>query len=116
MVEYNSNAKDKKKAEAIKGHYTNAKNSKMEQLRELDKKVRRPGMIVATVICIIGVLTMGAGMASVMAYNNMGVGLILSIFGLVVALISIPVYKTMTSGRKKQYEDQIIRLSNEITK
>lgn len=116
MSNYTVSAKEQKKAESIRGHYTSLSNSKFEQLRALDTKVRRPGMIIGIALCVIGLLIMGAGMATIMTFDRMNVGLILSIPGLIIALSSYPIYKLITKQRKNKYLDQIMQLSNEITR
>lgn len=115
MSSYNTTAKEQEKAAAIRGHYLNKENSKWEQLRTLNNKVRKPAIIVSTIIAMIGVLVMGAGMAEIMVYGNMSTGLALSIPGLIVALISILVYKIILNKRKEKYSNQILQLSSEIT-
>lgn len=41
-------------------------------------------------------------------------GLALSIPGMAVALMAYPVYTMVTDKRKKEYADEIIRLSDEV--
>lgn len=57
---------------------------------------------------------MGAGMALVMVWGNMTMGLSLSIPGMIVALLAIPAYTLITASRKKKYSSEIMRLSDSL--
>lgn len=115
MSNYNANERDQKKAENIRRQYIPHEENKMEQLQKLDAKVKAPGKVVSYIIGVVGALVMGAGMALVMVWSNMRLGLTLSIPGLIVALAAYPVYAQITNSRKKKYADEIMRLSGDIS-
>lgn len=46
--------------------------------------------------------------------GNMTMGLALSIPGLIVALLAIPIYALITASRKKKYAFEIMRLSDSL--
>ena len=114
MSEYKTNAQDQRRAENIRRQYISRNENKMEQLQKLDDKVKLPGKILASVLGVIGSLVMGAGMSLIMVWSNMTLGLVLSIPGMLVALIAYPIYMLITNNRKKKYADEIMRLSDEI--
>ena len=114
MSNYNANEQDKNRAENIRCQYVSRKENKMEQLQKLDNKVKLPGRTVAGILGVIGVLVMGAGMSLVMVWGNMATGLILSIPGLFVALLTYPLYRLITNSRKKKYADEIMRLTDDL--
>lgn len=114
MKEFNPTLENAKKAEEIRKKYIEKGHSKIEQLKMLDQKVRLPGMIIASVMGALGTLVMGAGMATVMVWNNLTYGLILGIPGMIVALLAYPVYCAITGSRRKKYAKQILMLSDEI--
>lgn len=106
--------KDTRQAEKIRRQYLEKEANKIELLKKLDDKVKAPGKIVASILGIIGALVMGGGMAMVMEWGNMTVGLALGIPGMIVALLAYPIYALITNRRKKKYAAEIMRLSNEV--
>lgn len=116
MSEYNTTNQEKSKANSIRNQYLSREVNKMEKLKELDSKVKRPGKITAGILGIGGALLLGAGMSNIMVWNAMQPGLVMGIPGLIIALLSYPAYTLITNGRKKKYADQIMKLSDELIK
>ncbi|MGN1100151.1 MAG: hypothetical protein ACI4S9_07365 [Christensenellales bacterium] len=90
------------------------KTTKIEELRELDRKVSKPATVASCIIGAVGALIMGAGMAGIMSWNNFALGLGMGIPGLVICLLTYPIYKTILKKQKAKYSERIISLSNEI--
>ena len=114
MGQYRANEQDRKNAEHIRRQYVSREDNKIEQLRRLDNKVKLPGKVTAGILGTIGSLVMGAGMALVMVWENMNMGLALSIPGMIVALLAFPAYALITGSRKKKYAEDIMRLSDDV--
>lgn len=114
MNNYTPNAQDQKKAENIRRSYISREESKIEQLKALDGKVKAPGRITGIVLGVVGALVMGAGMSFVTVWDNMVTGLALGIPGLVVAAAAYPIYSAITNRRRQKYADKIIALSDEV--
>lgn len=114
MNGFNPAKKDSVKAEIIRRQYMEHKATKLDELQALDDKVKTPGIVSSLILGVLGSLVMGAGMANVMVWNNMTVGLALGIPGLIITLLAYPVYKGITGSRKKKYARQIMLLSDEI--
>lgn len=114
MKEYNPTLETARKAEEIRRKYIEKGHTKIGQLQELDRKVRLPGTIVSSVTGVTGALVMGAGMANIMAWENMEHGLVLGIPGMIVTLLAYPIYRGITGSRRKKYAKQILLLSDEI--
>lgn len=112
MSNFQVSAQDQKKAENIRRQYISREDNKIEQLQKLDNKVKAPGKVVASILGVVGALVMGSGMALVMVWENMTIGLALSIPGLIVALLAFPVYALITNSRKKKFASEIMRLSD----
>lgn len=115
MSHYKMSEQEQKRAEKICRQYISPEENKMKQLEKLNHKVKLPGKIAGGILGVTGSLVMGTGMAKIMVYNEIKKGLIYSIPGMAVALLSYPVYRLITEKRKGQYADQIIELSNELT-
>lgn len=112
MSDFNATAQDQKKAEDIRRQYIPREDNKIEQLQRLDSKVKTPGKVVASILGAVGALVMGSGMALVMVWENMTMGLALSIPGMIVALLAFPAYAVITNSRKKKYASEIMRISD----
>lgn len=114
MNRYIATEQDQKKAENIRRQYISREDNKIEQLQKLDKKVKAPGKMIASILGVIGALVLGAGMSLIMVWRNMHIGLLVSIPGLVVALLAYPVYSVITNSRKKKYAAQIMCLTDDV--
>ncbi|MBE5786678.1 MAG: dihydropteridine reductase [Clostridiales bacterium] len=106
----------------IRDQYTEKENTPLDQLRALDAKVRRPALLFAWIIGILGALIMGSGMSLVMTEigavvgmeNPMAPGIVLGIIGLVMACVNFPLYKKILRHRKQQYKAQIMQMSTRM--
>lgn len=121
MNDYYVTEQDQRQVEKIRRQYISHEENKFEQLRRLDRQVKRPGKMVAGGLGVIGSLFMGAGMAKIMVDdgskdgNALAKGLAMSIPGMILALLSYPVYKSITEKRKEQYAGDVLYLSGELT-
>ncbi len=108
----------------IRTQYTEKEHSDLDELKNLDKKVKRPADVFAYVFGSIGAIIMGCGMSLVMTDigNVIGIneamipGIVIGIIGMFIVIINYPVYKGILSSRRKKYADRIIALSNKIMK
>ena len=109
-------------AQRIRAQYMGKTPSELDELRELDAKVKRPANIFAYVFGSIGAIVMGAGMSLVMTElgailgiaNTMPIGIAVGIVGMLIAAINYPIYRGILNSRKKKYADQILKLSEQI--
>jgi len=106
----------------IRTQYTEKENTKLDELKALDAKVKRPANIFAYIFGSVSAVIMGSGMSLVMTDigstigidNAMVPGIIIGIIGMLMALVNYPIYKKMLASRKEKYADQIIELSDKI--
>ncbi len=104
-------------AQKIRTQYVEKQTGKVEALKALDTKVKRPAKIFGYTFGSISALVMGTGMSFVMTEvlkNGMVPGIILGVIGMGMALLTYPVYKKILSARKKKYASQILQLSKEV--
>lgn len=109
-------------AEKIRTKYEIKGTTKLDELKELDKKVSRGANIFAYTFGAIAAIIMGSGMSFIMTDigsvigigDTMITGIIVGCVGLIMGLINYPIYKGILNSRKKKYSADIIRLSNEI--
>ena len=109
-------------AQKIRTQYMEKKTTELDSLRALDAKVKRPATVFAYVFGILAAIIMGAGMSLVMTdmgsalgiADTMTVGLLIGSAGLILALLTYPLYKGILNSRKKKYTDEILKLSEKI--
>ena len=108
----------------IRTQYTEKEHTGLDELKELDKKVKRPANVFAYIFGSISAIIMGAGMSLVMTdiaetvgiQNPMLYGIVIGIIGMFMAIINYPIYKGILGRRRKKYADKIIELSDKIMK
>ena len=111
---YTYSAKQQEEVKNIRERYTPAKENKMEQLRKLDQSVKQSGVIPSLTVGIIGSLIMGFGMACVMEFDIIILGLIFGLIGMIGMIIAYPFYKSTTEKKRKELMPKIIELSDEL--
>lgn len=109
----------------IRTQYTEKEHTGLDDLRELDKKVKRPANVFSYIFGCIGAIVMGAGMSFVMTdiaeqiglgIDPMLPGILVGIVGMFMAIINYPIYKGILGARRKKYANKIIALSDKIMK
>lgn len=108
----------------IRTQYTEKEHTGLDELKELDTKVKRPANVFAYIFGSISAIIMGAGMSLVMTdiaetvgiQNPMLYGIVIGIIGMFLAIINYPIYKGILGSRRKKYADKIIALSDKIMK
>ena len=106
----------------IRTQYTERENTQLDALKALDKKVKKPANVFAVLFGSISAVVMGSGMSLVMTdigsiigiESPMFPGIIIGVVGLVMALLTYPMYKKILNSRKKKYASEIIKLSDSI--
>lgn len=106
----------------IRTQYTEKEITELDTLKELDRKVKKPANVFAGVWGTLSAIIMGSGMSLIMTDiaatlgipNSMVTGIIVGVVGLVMALLTYPMYKGILSSRRQKYADKIIELSDKI--
>lgn len=91
----------------IRSQYTEKESTKLDELKALDKKVKKPANVFAYVFGSISAVIMGAGMSLVMTElgetlgmgDAMVLGVIVGVIGLILVLINYPMYKKFLEKR-----------------
>lgn len=108
----------------IRTQYTEKRYTKLDELKALDKKVKRPAEVFAYVFGTVSALIMGSGMSLVMTdiseivgiSNPMASGIVIGVIGMLTAIINYPLYKGILNSRRRKYAGEIIALSDKIMK
>ena len=106
----------------IRTQYTEKEHTDLDELKELDKNVKRPANVFAYIFGSISAIIMGSGMSLVMTdiaetvgiRNPMLYGIIIGVAGLIMAIANFPIYKGILDSRRKKYADKIIALSDKL--
>ena len=96
--------------------YSPKKANKLEDLKRLDKKAKRPALIFSLVFGILGSLVLGFGMSIALEVLSFSLvlGIVLGSIGLLICLINYFLYKGILKLGKKKYGEKIISLSQEL--
>ena len=108
----------------IRTQYTEKEHTQLDELKELDAKVKRPANVFAYIFGAISAIIMGCGMSLVMTDigAQLGMteatvpGIVIGVAGLVLAILNYPIHKSILASRKKKYADKIIALSDKLMK
>lgn len=106
----------------IRTQYTEKEHTRLDELKELDTKVKRPANVFAYVFGSISAIIMGSGMSLVMTdigssigiEDAMAPGIVIGVVGMLMAIVNYPIYQKMLASRRKKYADKIMELSDKI--
>ena len=109
-------------AQKIRAQYMEKQASELDELRELDTKVKRPANVFAYIFGSISAIVMGAGMSLVMTdigttlgiEHSLVIGIVVGVIGMILAIINYPIHKGILNSRKKKFGAEIIKLSEKI--
>ena len=109
-------------AQKIRTQYMEKEFTELDELRELDAKVKRPANVFAYIFGSISAVVMGTGMSLVMTDIGATIGITSALvpgiaigaLGLGMALLTYPMYKGILNSRKKKYGAEILKLSDKI--
>jgi uncharacterized membrane protein (DUF485 family) len=105
-----------KRVEKIRNQYTEREKTKFDELKALDRKVKRPASIFAYVFGVIGALVLGTGMSLAMKIigDLMALGIVIGLVGIAMVSLAYPIYKSILQSRKNKYSSKILELTNEL--
>ena len=113
-------------AQKIRTQYMEKESTELDELRALDKKIKRPVNIFSYTIGSLGAIIMGSGMSLAMTdlgvymsltyVVSMTIGVVTGIFGCALVALSYPAYNMIVKKRREQLAPEILRLADELTK
>lgn len=117
---YSYSAAENEEVKKIREKYvfSDKKNSKIEQLRKLDKSVHDVATAASIAVGIIGALIFGFGMSCVLVWAEslFVLGLICGVAGILLIAFAYPIYNAVSEKRKKKIAPRIISLADELMK
>lgn len=106
----------------IRAQYTEREYTQLDELRELDSKVKRPVKVLAYILGSLAALVMGAGMSLVMTDIGATVGVnepmlpgvVIGVVGMLLAVVNYPLHQKLLRRRRRKYAGQIVVLSDRV--
>lgn len=107
----------------IRDSYIPHERTKLDELKDLDGKVKTPPTVVAYILGSLAALILGVGMCLTMQMIGtalmgptvlMVVGVIVGCVGIALCVANYFIYKAMLKSRKNKYGKRIIAISNEL--
>ena len=103
--------------EKIRTRYEEKKTSKLDELKDFDRRTRRPAEILAYIVGSIGALVLGSGMCLCMpevieGYMPIGIGV--GLVGILMVSVNYFIFRSHLNARRRKASAEIFRLSNEI--
>ena len=109
--------------EKIRTQYTEKEHTDLDELKSLDRKVKRPVEVFAYVFGSVGAVIMGCGMSLVMTDIGaalgslaMVIGILVGIVGMVLVALAYPLYNRVLKKQREKIAPEILRLSDELLK
>lgn len=115
---YTYSAEQQEEVKRIRQKYAPEEESKLEQLRRLDRSVTQKGTVVSLIVGIIGTLVMGVGMCCTMVWTDtlFVQGIIIGIVGILLLTLAYPLYSRITKKQREKLAPEILRLTDELIK
>jgi len=114
---YTYSAGVKKEVLEIRSRYLPKEESKIDELRRLDRKVQNSGVIDALCVGVTGFLLFGLGvcMSVKVIGESVILGVILGLIGSLGLIFAYPIYRTALARTRKKLVPRIIELSTELS-
>ncbi len=124
VFQYTYSAQDQSEVARIRNKYLAPHETKLEQLRKLDRIPGRKALCRALVLGILGALILGTGMSLVMTdlgefmglENSLLPGILIGLAGIVPMALAYPVYSRTLAAERRRIAPEILRLSDELMK
>lgn len=109
-------------AQKIRAQYLEKESTELDTLRTLDRRVRRTPAVFAWIFGSISALIMGSGMSLIMTDIGAQIGLeatllpglVLGVFGMLLAIVNYPIHQAFLRHRRRKYADRILQLSERV--
>lgn len=107
---------ERQEIEDIRKSYLNTgdKNIKLDEIRDLDNKVKNTPKGISIVVCVVGVLVFGLGLTCILEWKLFVLGVIISIVGSTLIGLTHFVYIKLKLNFTNKYRDRILTLSEEL--
>lgn len=118
MIQETNKQQEVRQISEIRSRYAakNVSEEKIDTLKKLDRRARRPAEIFAYSFGTCGALVLGVGMCLAMGIigNLMPLGIVIGVLGIGMVTVNYPIYKRILSKRREKYAPEIVALSDEL--
>ena len=115
--EYTYSAKEQAEIRAIRQKYLPPEESKLDQLRKLDKSAAKKGTVVSVTVGVLGALVLGLGMCCTMVWVELfAPGIVIGLAGIALVAAAYPIYRRVTRREREKLAPQILKLTEELQK
>ena len=116
---YNYSPRENKEIQEIRKRYLPQSESKLDELKRLDRCVQESGMAESLCAGVGGVLIFGLGLCLAMQVIGNGLffvilGLLLAIVGTIGMVAAYPIHRKIADRTKEEYAPRILQLVNEL--
>ena len=114
---YTYSAKENQEVLNIWEKYLPRQESKLEEMKRLDRLVQNAGVMESLCVGVIGCLVFGLGLCLAMEVigHVKWLGILLGLVGAVVMTFAYPVNRKLFTKAKAQYAPRILQLAAELT-
>lgn len=107
---------ERREIEGIRKQYSGeqVKKDSLSRLRELDKRVKNPPLILSIILGVVGVLIFGTGLTMILEWSLYVWGILVMVVGIMPMSIAYPLRKRLVKRNKERYGDEILKLSGEL--
>ncbi len=115
--QYTYNAQKNQEVLNIRKKYLPPEESKLEELKRLDRKVQTSGTAESLCAGIGGCMVFGLGMCLAMEVigHMRWLGVLLGLAGMLGMLIAFPIHRKLAAKAKQQYAPRILELAAQLT-
>lgn len=101
--------------EKLREQYVETPASKMKLLKRLYLQVRVLGILTAIAMVVSGVCAVNAGVQLILTWRLASGNILITLIGVILVILSWPVYRIITKERRERFAAEIITLCNEIS-
>ncbi len=116
--EYTYSAPEQEEIKKIREKYLppDARESKLERLRQLDASVGKKGATASILVGTLGSLIMGGGMSLCMEGPEewFVAGIVIGVIGMVGVALAYPIYNHITARERQRVAPEILKLTEEL--
>ena len=116
-MENTVNVRERNYIERIRSQYQLKEETKLDELKRLNKKAKSGAKLFSYIFGTIGSLILGVGMCigmQVILSNLMPLGIIIGILGIIIVSVNYFIYKKLLIKGKEKYSKRILELSKEL--
>lgn len=116
---YRYSAQENEEILAIRNKYLPQSESKLDELKRLDKEVQKSGVVEGLTVGIVGLLIFGLGMSFSMQVLGNGImfiilGVLIAVVGAGVMVAAYMVYRRIYRKTREKYTLRILELAEEL--